>query len=210
MKAKEDKISKREGGYDVSTMREQNIEAMAINSFLALIGTSNPVNIYKNLDELVERFDVSTYSKSPTTYMPQELEQLNHKLVITLEYADIANYLQQQNLTQINENFWLAVRPNLQKVSDLKEWWQICHAPAKASGLDKALLDAAAANLPLTITESTWQEWTKVISQATGKRGKELFMPLRLALTGKESGPELKNLLPLLSREEILSRLGSH
>ncbi len=208
VKSKEDKISKREGGYDVATIREeQNIEAMAINSFLALIGTSNPVNISKNLDELVEKFDITTYSKSPTTYMPEELEHLNHKLVITLEFNDIKTYLQKNELNKVDENFWLAVRPNLQKLSEIKEWWQICHAPTKVQGLDQALLEIAANTLPEIINESTWSDWTKIISQNSGKKGKDLYMPLRLALTGKASGPELKTILPLLSRDEILSRL---
>ena len=206
--SKEDKISKRIGGYDIANLREeQNIEPMAINSFLALIGTSASMNIHKDLKTLVEIFDITTYAKSPTTYMPQELEQLNHKLVSLLEYADIEKYLQAYNLHQIKEDFWLAVRPNLQKISDLKEWWQICHAPIKISDLDQELLKVAASVLPLEITQSAWQEWTNTIAALTNKRGKDLFMPLRLALTGKTSGPELKNLLPLLSREEILNRL---
>lgn len=208
VKSKEDKISKREGGYDVASIRdEQNIEAMAINSFLALIGTSNPVNISKSLDELVEKFDITTYSKSPTTYMPEELDHLNHKLVITLEFNDIKSYLDKNDLNKVDEGFWLAVRPNLQKISEIKEWWQICHSPAKAEGIDQSLLATAANTLPKTINESTWSDWTKIISQNSGKKGKDLYMPLRLALTGKTSGPELKTILPLLSREEILSRL---
>ena len=208
VKSKEDKISKREGGYDIAAIREeQNIEAMAINSFLALIGTSNPVSISRNLDELIEKFDISTYSKSPTTYMPLELEHLNHKLVITLEFNDIKNYLQKNDLNQVDESFCLAIRPNLQKLSDIKEWWQICHAPTRAQGLDQTLLDVAANTLPAAINESTWLEWTKIVSQNSGKKGKDLYMPLRLALTGKTSGPELKTILPLLSRDEILSRL---
>ena len=208
VKSKEDKISKREGGYDVAAIREQqNIEAMTINSFLAFIGTSKPVCINKNLDELIKKFDISTYSKSPTTYMPEELENLNHKLVITLEFNDIESYLRKNNLNNVDENFWLAIRPNLQKLSEIKEWWQICHAPIRAKGIDQSLLNIAANTLPPTINESTWSEWTKRISENSGKKGKDLYMPLRLALTGQTSGPELKTILPLLTRDEILSRL---
>lgn len=208
VKAKEDKISKREGGYDIESMRyEKCLEAMAINSFLALIGTSNHVVIHKNLADLVAQFDIHSYSKSPTTFMPQELDQLNHKLVITLEFDEIKNFLTEHKLDQIDKSFWLAVRPNLQKLSDLKEWWQICHAPRQVDDLDHELLQTSAKLLPAEITSSTWQEWTTKVSKATGKKGKELFLPLRLALTGKTSGPELKDLLPLLSRDEILARL---
>lgn len=208
VKAKEDKISKREGGYDIESMRyEKCLEAMAISSFLALIGTSNHVVIHKNLTDLVAQFDINSYSKSPTTFMPEELDQLNHKLVITLEFEEIQNFLTEHNLSKIDKSFWLAVRPNLQKLSDLKEWWQICHAPEQVDDLDHELLQTSAKLLPAEITNSTWQEWTTQISKASGKKGKELFLPLRLALTGKTSGPELKDLLPLLSRDEILARL---
>ena len=208
VKSKEDKISKRVGGFEIEALREnENIEAMAINSFLALIGSSVPVAAYKDIKDLIEQFDINTYSKSPTTYMPEELELLNHKLVITYDFQDAKEYLKNNNLEQVDEKFWLAIRPNLKKISDVKEWWQICHAPTKIGTQDPELLSIAAEALPQEITDTTWKEWTKLIATNSGKKGKELFMPLRLALTGKESGPELKNLLPLLSRDEILKRL---
>ena len=208
VKSKEDKISKRIGGFAIESLRdEENIEAMAINSFLALIGSSAPVTAYKDMQDLIDQFDISVFSKSPTTYMPEELELLNHKVIITYDFNDIQNYLNDNNLTQIDEQFWLAVRPNLKKLSEIKEWWQICHAPIKAPSQDLEFLAIAASVLPQEITDNTWQEWTKLIAANSGKKGKELFMPLRLALTGQNSGPELKNLLPLLSREEILNRL---
>lgn len=208
VKSKDDKISKREGGFDISALRNvKNIEPMAINSFLCFIGSSNPIHACKTMQELIDKFDMSSYSKSPTTYMPEELELLNHKLVITYEYSDILEYLQQNDLKNVDEKFWLAIRPNISNLSEIKDWWQIYHAPEKVSNLDQELLYIAAKHLPKQITNATWKEWTNEIATASGKKGKDLFMPLRLALTGKSSGPELKNLLPLLSREEIISRL---
>ena len=208
VKAKDEKISKREGGFDIATLREEaHIEAMTINSFLALIGSSLPVAAHKNMQELIEKFDITTYSKSPTTYMPQELETLNQKLVITYEFSEIQEYLKNNHFEQIDEKFWLAVRPNLSTLFDLKEWWKICHEPTKVKADDPALLVIAAKLLPEEITESTWKDWTKLIAAESGKNGKDLFMPLRLSLTGQVSGPELKSLLPLLSRNEILRRL---
>lgn len=208
VKSKEDKISKRTGGFEISYLREQgNIEAMAINNFLTFIGSSLPAAAFKNIEDLIQQFDIGSYSKSPTTYMPEELDLINHKLILTYDYSDIQEYLKNNKLTQIDEKFWLAVRPNLQKLSDIKEWWQICYTPTTVNDQDKEFLSIAAKTLPQKITDSTWKEWTKSIAENTGKKGKELFMPLRLALTGKTSGPELKNLLPLLSREEILKRL---
>jgi glutamyl-tRNA synthetase len=211
VKSKEDKISKREGGFEISRLRDvENIEPMAINSFLAFIGSSNIIHTCKNLKEIIDDFDINSYSKSPTTYMPEELELLNHKIVINYEYSEIKKYLKNNNLENIDEEFWLAVRPNLSKLSEIKDWWQICHHPEKVDNLDKELLSIAIKYLPEKITTTTWHEWTKAICQHSGKKGKNLFMPLRLAITGKTSGPELQNLLPLLAHEEILARLESY
>ena len=208
VKAKDDKISKREGGFDIANLRDnKGLEAMAINSFFALVGSSNNVVPNYNLQQLLDKFDISTYSKSPTTYLPEELETLNHKLVIHLEYQDVKERLHQLDLDQIDEKFWCAVRPNLQKISDIKDWWEIYTNPKKVEVTDHNILIIAAETLPEIINQNTWANWTKLISEKSEKKGKELFMPLRLALTGMNNGPELKNLLPLLSREEILRRL---
>ena len=208
VKSKDDKISKRVGGFEISQLRDiKNIEPMTINSFLALIGSSNSVHACKTMQDLISNFDISSYSKSPTTYMPEELELLNHKMVITYEYSDISEYLKTNNLKDLDERFWLAIRPNISKLSDIKDWWKICHEIEKITGLDQDLLSIAAEHLPEEITNTTWKEWTKLIATHSGKKGKELYMPLRLALTGKSSGPELKTLLPLLSREKIIARL---
>jgi len=206
VKSRESKISKREGGYDIASMRgEEGLEAMAINSFFARIGSSEPIVATKTLDQLIEGFDISTFSKSPTTYLPEELERINHKLIISLEYEEVKDRL---GITEIDEAFWLAVRPNLQKIHEAKDWWQICHKPVLPQDLDKDYLQEAARLLPEgAIDTETWQIWTKAISAKTGKSGKDLFMPLRLALTGMEQGPELKTLLPLIGRDEVLRRL---
>ncbi len=208
VKAKDDKISKREGGFDIANLRDnKGLEAMAINSFFALVGSSNNVVPNYNLQQLLDKFDISSYSKSPTTYLPKELEILNHKLVIHSEYQDVKERLHQLDLDQIDEKFWCAVRPNLQKISDIKDWWEIYTNPKKVEVTDHNILIIAAETLPEIINQNTWTNWTKSISEKSGKKGKDLFMPLRLALTGMNNGPELKNLLPLLSREEILQRL---
>jgi glutamyl-tRNA synthetase len=208
VKAKDEKISKRDGGFEIASLRDQqNLESMSINSFFSTIGSSNPVTFCKKMSELIDKFDITSYSKSPTTYVPEELEQINQKLVISYEFSDVKARLEQLGIKDVGEQFWLAVRPNISKIIEIKDWWEICHNPSKVEGLDKEFLKIAADNLPTQVNDQTWKEWTSILSSKTGKRGKELFMPLRLSLTGRSSGPELKDLLPLLSREEILSRL---
>ncbi|MBP7190371.1 MAG: glutamate--tRNA ligase [Rickettsiaceae bacterium] len=201
---REGKISKRIGGFEISSLRDAGIEAMTINSFFSTIGTSDPVKLFANMKQLAEHFDITKFSKSPTTYLPEELERLNHKFIMELDYKDVEN-----RLPDITEDFWLAVRANIKSVLEAKEWWNICSDAPRVPGLDSEYLKAAASLFPEgEITENTWQEWTKRVSAETGKMGKDLFMPLRLALTGVESGPELKTILPMIGREKILQRLG--
>ncbi|MCP5369498.1 MAG: glutamate--tRNA ligase [Rickettsiaceae bacterium] len=205
----EAKISKRVGGHDIDSMLNLgDLHPMTINSFLTLIGTSRNLIPCKNMHKLLSEFDISHYSKSPTNYDPIQLDELNHKLILELEYAEVKDILQNLDISDINEEFWLTIRPNIQKFSEVKEWQAICFTHQKTSqSLNQEILKAAIKYLPLQINSDAWQEWTSKISETTGIKGKEMFMTLRLAITGKESGPELKNLLPLIPRTEIINRL---
>jgi len=213
VKAKDEKISKRVGGFEIESLRDEKfIEAMAINSFFANIGTSNQIHPYKNISELAENFDISKFSTSPTTYVPEDLERLNHKLLISLSFNEVKNRLSEIGADKIDKDFWEGVRPNLKTLDDAKSWWNICHnyQAKKASSNDIEFLQQAKEVLPRTeLTNLTWKEWTKALNEKSGRSGKALFMPLRIALTGMEHGPELAELLPLIGREEVLSRLDS-
>ncbi|MCC8406063.1 MAG: glutamate--tRNA ligase [Rickettsia endosymbiont of Sceptobius lativentris] len=210
---KDEKISKRVGGFEIATLRKEiGIEAMAIASFFSLLGSSAQILPYKSMEKLANQFEISSFSKSPTIYQPEDLERLNHKLLISLDFDEVKNHLKEIDAEYIDENFWLSVRPNLQKLRDVKDWWEICHQTpnVKSLNLDKEYLKQAAELLPQgEITKDSWSIWTKEITNITGKKGKELFLPLRLVLTGRESGPEIASVLPLISREEIVKRLTS-
>lgn len=207
--SRDDKISKRIGGFEIATLRDEiGLEPMAINSFFSLIGSSSSIVSFKNLDQLIKEFDINNFSKSPTTYLPEELERLNHKLLISLSFDEVKDRLREIKAEQVTEQFWLAVRANLQKLYEIKDWWNICYSPSKVEGLDKDFLKQAAILLPdEPITLDSWSIWTKKIMVVTDKKGKEVFLPLRLAITGMASGPEMSVILPLLRREEIIKRL---
>jgi glutamyl-tRNA synthetase len=201
------KISKRDGGFEVSSLREEMFEQMTVNSFFSMIGSSVPISICEELDSLIDKFDISKLSRSPTTYFPEELETVNHKLLINLSLEKIKERLVELGISDISEDFWLAVRPNLRKLPEIRDWYEIIYKPRKANGLDKELLQIAANLLPQEISFETWKMWTNEISLKTNIRGRALFVMLRLALTGMDHGPELKYLLPLIQREEIIKRL---
>ncbi|MDR0774468.1 MAG: glutamate--tRNA ligase [Rickettsia sp.] len=207
--SRDEKISKRIGGFEIAALRDEiGLEPIAINSFFSLIGSSSSIASFKNLDQLIKEFDINNFSKSPTTYLPEELERLNHKLLISLSFDEVKDRLREIKAEQVTEQFWLAVRANLQKLYEIKDWWNICYSPSKVEGLDKDFLKQAAILLPDDpITLDSWSIWTKKIMVVTGKKGKDVFLPLRLSITGMASGSEMSVILPLLHREEIIKRL---
>lgn len=205
LKSKEGEISKRLGGFDIASLRDAGIHPMAINSFLAKIGTSAPIEFRHSLDELVKELVLSNFSKAPTTYNITELERINIKLTHDLGYQEARQYIPEY----ITEEFWLKVRPNLEVARDAIDWWNICCNDISTQIVDADFTKLAAKFLPEgNWDESTWNTWIDKLKAETGRSGKDLFRPIRLALTGEEHGPELKNLLPILGREKVLKRLG--
>ena len=160
------------------------------------------------MDNLIQEFDITKFSKSPTIYQPEELERLNHKLLINSDFNEVKERLNVIEADYVGEAFFYMVRPNLKTLHEIIDWWNICYTPSLPSNLDKEFLQQTAKLLPEgDITSNTWDEWIKKISEVTGKKGKELFMPLRLAITGMSHGPELRNILPLIKRDELIRRL---
>lgn len=211
VKAQDDKISKRVGGFEIEALKSKlGLEAMTIINFLTFIGSSKQLQHFTNVKDLINEFDITSYSKSPTIYQPEELERINHKILLGLDFNEVKQDIINMGLEDVTENFWLAVRPNLLKLKDLHDWWKIFHQIEKNPRLDNEFLSIAAKLLPSgEITHNTWSEWTRIISSSTGKKGKDLYLPLRLALTGMEQGPELQNILPIIGRDQILARLSS-
>ncbi len=206
--SRDEKISKRIGGFEISSLRDNlGLEPMAINSFFGTIGSSKPIIPFKNLNALISEFDIAAFSKSSTLYQQEDLERLNHKLLLSLEFDEIKERILSLGLASVDEQFWIAVRPNLKSLKELVDWWNICNNPKKISGLDSKLLSIAASLLPNEITVDTWHEWTKKISEETGIKGKDLFQTLRLAITGTDSGPTMSDILTLIARDEIITRL---
>ncbi|MBM3545487.1 MAG: glutamate--tRNA ligase [Alphaproteobacteria bacterium] len=197
-------LSKRLGSLSIASLREDGIEAMTINSLLAHLGTSDAVEPYLSLDELVRHFDLGHFGRATPKFDPEDLPRLNHHLIQKLSFAEVKDRLP----AGADERFWLAVRPNLTRVSEAAEWWPVVHGPLEPEIADPAFAEAAASLLPPEPwDETSWGSWTKAVGAATKRKGKELYLPLRLALTGRAHGPELKSLLVLIGRTRTLARL---
>jgi len=213
VKASEGKISKREGGFDIKSLRTDGYEPMAIVNLLAQIGTSNSLKIYSNFNELVSSFSFEKFSKSAMNYDISELMTINQKLLQSLDLEPIKLRLKAIGIEgEISEKFWNSVKLNISFLHEIREWIEICNQKFRFNHKeeDKEFLNQISELLPSdTDDENCWGLWIEEIKKISSRKGKELFMPIRLALTGKEHGPELKSLVNIIGREEILARLRS-
>ena len=198
-------LSKRLGSLSIGAMRESGLEAMAVASHAALLGTSDNIHPCTDYIELVEGFDLSKLSRAPAKFDAVELAHLNTKLLHNLPWEMVRD-----RLGYGSEAFWLAIRGNIEKLLDSKTWLDIItnRINPVIGEDDRAFVSGARRLLPAEPWDTaTWKTWTEAVKTATGRRGKGLFMPLRLALTGLDHGPELAQLLPLIGRERALERL---
>ncbi|MCG6115570.1 MAG: glutamate--tRNA ligase [Mesorhizobium sp.] len=205
-------LSKRSGALSIATLRESGLEPMAVASLAVLTGSSESIEAVASLDILAERFDPSHASKSAAKFDPADLWALNRTLIHDMPYDAVAERLSALGISgDPAEPFWLAVRGNLDKVEEAGDWWSIVtQGPDGETGLsdeDRDFARSAFNHLPPEPwDETTWKVWTEAVKQSSGRKGRALFMPLRLALTGRDKGPEIASLLPLLGREGTLAR----
>jgi len=206
-------LSKRTGALSIEGLREAGIEPMAVASLAVLIGTSENVHAVSTMAELAEVFDPAATSKSAAKFDPEELVVLNRALLHRTPFAQVRDRLAVMGISDERaEPFWNAVRGNLDRLSDAAAWWRIVNdGPSEKPDFaseDRDFLHQASGLLPEEPwSQAVWRDWTGQIKETTGRKGKALFAPLRLALTGLPSGPELADLLPLLGREGTLARL---
>lgn len=203
------KLSKRKGSLGIASLEnEVGVERMALISLIARIGTSDPIEPLFSMDEVINGFDFAKFSRNLPKFDEEELYRLNAKILHKTEFKDVKTRLKAMGLDDVDEGFWNAVRPNLELLSDIRDWWQVAKGPVTPVIEDKDFAAVAASLLPETPWDNTtWEKWVGAIKQKTDRKGKNLFMPLRLSLTGQEHGPELKDLLPLIGRERALERL---
>jgi len=198
-------LSKRLGSGSLKDLRATGIHPMALNSLLAKLGTSDAIEIRHTLDELAAEFAWDKFGRGTPKFDAAELERLDARLMHTASFAEVRERL---GIAGADEEFWLAVRGNLNHLAEAEQWWAICRQQLTPVIEDAGFTTAAAGLLPGGAWDhATWGAWTEAVKQATGRKGKALFHPLRLALTGRENGPELKTLLPLIGPDRARARL---
>ncbi len=205
------KLSKREGDLSLEGMRErQQIEPMALVSYLAKLGTPDPIDVAPDLESLVADFDIARFGRAAPKFDMDELLRLNARHLHTLSYAAVADRLAALGMPDAGAGFWETVRANLTRLDDARAWYAVCVGPTAPwiADADRDFLALAAERLPAEPFDAgTWDAWTGALKAETGRKGAKLFKPLRKALTGRDHGPELKGLLPLIGRERAAARL---
>jgi glutamyl-tRNA synthetase len=199
-------LSKRIGSLSLREIRDGGIEPLALASYLAKTGTSDPIALGASLDALVQDFDFAKIGRAPAHFDPKELDGLNAKLLHALPYDAVKDRLSLLGVE--SEALWDAIKANVTHLADAGGLAALVTG-AVTPAIENAAFAAKAAELlpPEPWDENTWGQWTKAVSAATGAKGRDLFHPLRLALTARESGPEMKKLLPLMGRAKTLARL---
>jgi glutamyl-tRNA synthetase len=200
-------LSKRTGSLSIAELRADGIEAMAIDSYLAHLGTTDRIEPKLSLDELASGFALDHYNAATPKFDLAELAHLSARLLHAMPFSTVHERLTALNLA-VDEPLWNVARANIGKLADVSEWLEVCRGTV-APLIDDAPFAAKAAALlpPEPWNGGTWSAWTTAVKDATGRKGKELFRPLRLALTGRDHGPEMKDLLPLIGRSKAEARL---
>ncbi len=202
-----DKLSKRDNVISISSFREANMEPISILSLLATIGTSNSIELKDNIDQIKSEFKLSTISTSPGRIEIDVLNALNKKQVQKYNFSEIEERLKKID-EKIDQKFWETIRGNLNVVEDIKQWTNIVFNSEIIKPSDKDYIKIAMELIPDDPwNDETWGLWTSAIKEKTGRKGKELFLPLREAFTGLNHGPEMKLLIQLLGREKIIERV---
>jgi glutamyl-tRNA synthetase len=203
-------LSKRLGSLALADLRGDGLEPMAVNALLARLGTSDDIQPVGDLADLVAGFDLSHFGRAAPRFDAAELVRLNARLLHQRPYEAVRDRLKDVGADG-GAAFWDAVRGNLERLSDAAEWHAVAFGdvvPAVRSGDDAAFLQAAREALPDAPWDGeTWRTWTGALKAATGRKGKDLFLPLRLALTGVDHGPDLADLLPLMGPARAGDRL---
>jgi glutamyl-tRNA synthetase len=206
-----DGLSKRTGALSIASLRESGVEARAVAALAVLVGSAESVRPIGSLDELAAAFELSQLSHASARFDETELRALSARTLHTTSFEDIRDRLAALGIVGPSaEPFWAAARGNLTRLDEARDWWKVVHGEVAPIVEDAAFIETAAARLPPEPWDaSTWGAWTGTLKRETGRKGRDLFHPLRLALTGRESGPELASLLPLIGRARASARLSA-
>ena len=202
-----DPFSKRNSAASIKGLMEKNYEPMAINSLNVSIGTSLDINIFKSLNDIASEIDLSQIARAPARFSMSQLSKLNSDILSMLDIETVSERLKSHDII-FDETIWDVIKSNIKNINDYKEWYEIINGSIKVENLDQDFINLAESLLPPEPWgDSTWGDWISLIKESSDKKGKDLFLPLRIAITGLSDGPELKNIILLMGYDKMRSRL---
>ena len=200
-------LSKRLGSISLRDLKDEGFQPMAISSLLSKVGSSDAIEIFRDINQIISDFDISKFGKSKPKFDKNELRGLNSKLFKMLDFSDISKQLKKFNF-KISSDFWELVKGNIENLEELELWWNIIYGNIEPKYNDENFLNTALETLPEgNFDKNTWTNWTSILMEETGRKGKELYNPLRMCLTGQNKGPEMATLVFLMGRVKVLERL---
>jgi glutamyl-tRNA synthetase len=202
-------LSKRSGSLSIGGLRDSGIESLAVAAAAVLTGSSVALHPIGSLDELAASLDLGELSRSVARFDPAELAALSARTLHGVNFETVRERLAAHDITGYKaQPFWLATRGNLSTFLDVVDWWRVVEGEISPVVEDAEFLTTALKTLPTEPWDETvWAKWTTVLKEQTGRKGRALFHPLRLALTGRENGPELAALLLLIGKAKAAARL---
>ncbi|QCO56663.1 glutamate--tRNA ligase (plasmid) [Pseudorhodobacter turbinis] len=195
-------LSKRLGTLSLRDLRARGVEPLALLSLMARLGSSQPVELAGSHQDLIDGFEIGNFGAAPTKFDAEDLFPLTRAYVQGLPFDTVAARIAELGVPEdLREGFWRVAKENITVLADLEGWWAMFRDGAEPliDEEDREFIAQAVAMLPdAPFGPDTWKEWTSAVKEATGRKGKGLFMPLRKALTGQAHGPEMADVMPLL------------
>ena len=195
-------LSKRLGVLSLRQLRERGVQPMALLSLMARLGSSQPIELRDTPEDLLEGFELSHFGAPPTKFDEADLFPLTAHVLQRKPLSAVAERVAAAGVPDADaERFWLVVRDNITTLNEIDAWWRLFSegAEPEIAPEDAEFIAEAMALLPEGPHDGeTWGKWTAAVKEATGRKGKQLFMPLRKAVTGQAHGPDMSQVLPLM------------
>ena len=197
-------LSKRLNSFSLKEIKKRNILPIIVLNYLSKIGSSLSIDNLDNIENLIKNFEIEKFSKNSVLFNDDDLYRMNSKNIKELPFKDLKRYLN----FDYDEKFWEIIRGNVEKFEEIKEWHNIVYQGSSVKiQVDEKLLNLIKTNIPDKINKDSWQVWTKSILESAEIKPKELFIKIRILLTGKKFGPSMNELLTLFNKTEILKRI---
>lgn len=196
-------VSKRtSSSLSMVNLRNTGMEPQAIINILSSLGTSNNVGYKNSLEDLIKEFSFEKMSLSSPKFNVRDVELLTKKIISEKSFDEIKSQISKQ----ISEEFWEAIKGNINTLKEIDFWYEIFYGDISrcTENIDKNYLRQMLVTLSPT---ADFDSWISELKNVSGKKGRDLFHPIRMILTNQEKGPELKKIFELLGYEKVKKRI---